>query len=319
MDSSKNKIIQWLVPALILILIPVFLGDYFLTILILISLYTYMAGSWNIIGGMGGQLSLGHGAFFGLGGYTSTVLFQHFGISPWIGIWVGVIVVVLFASFEGLLCFRYKVRGVYFALVTLAFGEVLRIIAVSTKALGGSEGIVMHLKGHSWTAFQFGSKVHYYIIISAMAIILCVLIQRWRPSQFISYLMAIREDEDVAQALGINVFKIKFLALVLSAALTALAGTFYAQYTLYIDPPSMLGMMCSIDPVIVCIIGGMGTAWGPLTGSIIFVGFMEIANSVFKGGFGGHLVLYGLLLMAVIIIFPRGLTGLFARYTSEKY
>lgn len=308
---QRNRVIFWLICLSLLCIAPFLISEYFLYILILTYLYAFLASSWNLIGGMGGQLSIGHAVFFGLGGYTSTFLFKEYELSPWIGMGIGGILACLAGAFIGLLCFRYKVKGIYFALVTLAFGEVFRIIVLNAKSLGGSEGLLVPLKGHSWSAYQFQNKIPYYFIILAMVTALLFLIQFFRSSKFISYLMAIREDEDAAQSLGIHIFKVKFWGLVISAGLTALGGTFYAQYTLYLDPPSMFGLMRSIDPVIICIIGGIGTIFGPLIGSVVFASFMEIANSIFKGGYGSsHLILYGVLLMAVIIIFPRGLDSL---------
>jgi branched-chain amino acid transport system permease protein len=318
-NTPKNKIILGLIVWAIFCLLPFWVGEYYLYLLVFTCLTAYVATSWNLIGGMGGQLSLGHAAFFGLGGYTSTILFHKYGLSPWAGMWIGLGLAVLFAGFMGLLCFRYKVRGVFFALVTLAFVEILRIITLNTASIGGSQGIIITLQGTSWSAFQFESKMPYYFIILFMLTALILTIHYFRTSRFISYLQAIREDEDVAHSLGINVFQIKFWGLVISAALTALGGTFYAQYTLYVDPPSMFGMMRSLDPVIVCIMGGMGTIIGPLIGSVVFLAFMEIATAIFKGSSGSyHLILYGVLLMVVIIIFPRGLISLFNKRSSVE-
>ena len=308
------KTVLGLIGLVLVCLWPFWLGDYYLYLLILTCLNAYLASSWNLIGGIGGQLSLGHAAFFGLGAYTSTFLFQKYALSPWLGVWIGVLIAALYGALIGLLCFRYKVRGTYFALVTLAFVEILRIVAVHLKIFGGSEGIVVELKGHSWSAFQFETRIPYYFISLIMLAGLVLTIYYFRNSRFISYLKAIREDEDVAYALGIDVFKIKFWGLVLSASLTGLGGTFYAQYVLYIDPPSVFGLSRSFDMVFICIMGGMGSIFGPLVGSVVFSAFMVIANSIFKGGYGGaHLILYGILLMVVILVFPRGLISLFYR------
>ncbi|MEW6186558.1 MAG: branched-chain amino acid ABC transporter permease [Thermodesulfobacteriota bacterium] len=318
----KNQIIKTLLGLFVVALLcwlPFLLGDYYLYLLVLTCLNAYLASSWNLIGGMGGQLSLGHAAFFGLSAYASTFLFQKFGISPWAGMWFGVLIAALYGALIGLLCFRYQVKGTYFALVTLAFVEILRIAAVHLKTFGGSEGIVVELKGHSWSAFQFETKVPYYFISLVMLAALVLVINYFRNSRFLSYLKAIREDEDVAYALGIDVFKIKFWGLVLSAALTGLGGTFYAQYVLYIDPPSIFGLTRSFDMVFICIMGGMGSIGGPLLGSVVFSAFMEIANTIFKGGYGAaHLILYGILLMVVILVFPRGLISLFNKHTSSE-
>jgi branched-chain amino acid transport system permease protein len=301
----------WLLFLALLCFLPFWVPSYFQYILILTLLYAFLAGSWNVIGGMGGQLSIGHATYFGIGAYASTILFQKYDLSPWIGMWIGGLLAASAAAFIGFLCFRYKVKGVYFALVTLAFAEISRIIAVNLKLLGKSEGILVPLKGHSWAAFQFESKLPYYFIILGMAAILFTLLQYFRSSRFISYLMAVREDEDAAQASGIDIFKTKLYGIMASGFLTALGGTFFAQYTLYIDPPSMFGMMRSFDPVVICIIGGVGTVFGPIIGSVVFTSLMEVINHILKGGFGSsHLILYGLLLMIVIIAFPQGLSSI---------
>jgi branched-chain amino acid transport system permease protein len=312
--GKRENVIFGLILLAILCVLPFFISEYVQFLLIHTLLTAYLAASWNIIGGVGGQLSIGHAAFFGLGGYTSTILFKNFGLSPWVGIWIGVIIACLVGALIGFLCFRYKVKEIYFALVTLAFCEVLRIIFLNTKSLGSSLGLLVPFKGHLWSAFQFETKMPYYYIILVMTVALFVLVQFYQSFRFVSYLMAIREDEDAAQALGIDVFKMKFLGFLISAGLTALGGTFYAQYTLFVDPPSMFGMMRSVDPIIICILGGMGTVWGPLLGSAVFTSFMEICNIIFHGGYGSsHLVLYGILLMAAILIFPQGLESLFSR------
>lgn len=295
-------------------LLPFYIPDHYLCLLILTFLNAYLALSWNIIGGMAGQLSLGHAAFFGLGGYTTAFLFQNYGLTPWVGMWIGVAVAAIYGALVALLCFRYRVRGTYFALITIAFVEVLRIIAVNLKFLGGSEGIIIPLKGHCWKSMQFENKIHYYFLILLMTAALISALHYLRNSRFISYLKAIREDEDVAQALGIDLFRTKFRGFVVSAGLTALGGTFYTQYLLYIDPPSMLGMIRSFDMVFICIIGGMGTVFGPLLGAIVFSILMEVGNLIFKGGdSANHLILYGVLLMVVIMAFPRGLISLFPK------
>jgi branched-chain amino acid transport system permease protein len=307
----NKRIGLWIIGLGFFCILPLAISSYFQYILILTFLYAFLAGSWNIIGGMGGQLSIGHATYFGIGAYTSAILFQKYGLSPWMGMWAGAALSGITAAFIGFLCFRYKVRGVYFALVTLAFAEISRIIATNSKLLGKSVGILIPLKGHSWSAWQFENKMPYYYIILGMTALLFALLQISRSSRFISYLRAVNQDEDAAHASGINVFKTKFLGLILSACLTALGGTFFAQYTLFIDPPSMFGMMRSFDPVVICIIGGIGSIFGPLLGSVVFTSFMEAINHIFKGSYGSsHLILYGLLLMIVIIIFPQGLSSL---------
>lgn len=319
--GKRTKLIFSMICLVVLCLLPFFVSGYFQYLLILTCLYAYLACSWNIIGGMGGQLSVGHAVFFGVGGYTSTILFQKYAISPWIGMWIGALLASFTGAFIGLLCFRYKVRGVFFALVTLAFGEIARIIALNTKILGRSEGLLVPPPsgGNSWSIFQFETKVPYFFIILAMTMALFFLIRLIQSSRFISYLRAIREDEDAARALGIDTFKRKFWGLVISAFLTALGGTFYAQYTLYLDPPSMFGMMRSIDSVVISIIGGIGTIWGPLIGAVVYTAFLEITTFIFKGGYGSsHLILYGILMMIIIIVFPQGIVSLFEKQNSES-
>ncbi len=283
---------------------------YFLHIFIMIFFFGYLATCWNILGGFTGQHSFGHAVFVGIGAYTSSLLFTHTGLSPWFGMWIGGFLAGLVGFFFGYLSFRYGLKGPYFLLVTIAFAEVFVYIALNLRAVGGSSGITIPLAGEAPFFFQFHGKMPYYYIIMLMlglVVWISYLIQRSRMGY---YLVAIRENEDAAQALGVNLMRYKLWATVISAFFSALGGTFYAQYILFIDPPSILGLGLSIEIVIYAIVGGIGTILGPMFGAFLLFPIAELTRSIFAGQTGGiHLMAYGLLLVVSVIFMPGGIMG----------
>ncbi len=303
----------------VLLLLPLGLDDYLLHILVLVFLYSYLSTAWNILGGYAGQHSLGHSLFLGAGAYTSTVLFANWQITPWLGMWIGGGVAALIALFVGYLCFRYGLKGPYFALVTIAFAEAALVLVVNLDFLGGARGLEVPLRGQAPLLFQFEGKAGYYYIALAMAAA-GVLITRWlNRSRFGYFLIALRENEDAAEAIGVGVLRTKIAATVLSAFLTALGGTFYAQYFTYINPRSVFGEGPSVQILLFSIIGGLGTVWGPTVGAFVLVPFGELTRVTLSGSFAGaHLLLYGTVMMLVIIFLPNGLMGLFQDWRARR-
>ena len=302
----------------VFLVIPLFVSTTILHLMIIIFFYAYLGQSWNVLGGYAGQFSFGHAAFFGIGAYTSTLLYINLGVSPWIGMWLGGVAGLLFGMFCGFLSFRYMLKGPFFALVMLAFAEMLRLIADNWDAVGAAIGILIPLKGNSLPDFQFLSKIPYYYIMLALMIASIGVGSLLHHSKLGYYLQAIREDEDAAEALGVNIFRYKMIAMGISAFMTALGGTFYAQYLLYIDPEITFGVSISIEILLRPIVGGAGTIFGPILGSFILTPLSEISKMIFRGYTGVHLIFYGMILVVVIIFLPRGLAGLIEDWWRKR-
>jgi branched-chain amino acid transport system permease protein len=300
----------------LLVLLPLFpavLNPYAVSIFTLIFFYAFLGQAWNILGGYAGQLSAGHAAFVGVGAYTSAVLAQH-GLTPWIGMLVGGALAALLGAVIGYLGFRFGLRGFYFVLLTVAFAEVCRIVASNTEAVGGALGLYITFTGDP-RQFQFQDpRAHYYI---ALALLLLATLVAWlvEGRRFGIYLGAIREDETAAEALGVDAFREKMLAMVLSSFLTGLGGTFYAFYLLSLQPGAVFGIPLSVEIILRPIVGGAGTLLGPILGSFILTPLGELSRSYFgqSGLHGAHLVVYGALLIAVVLFLPQGAYPYLAR------
>lgn len=296
---------------LLLILIPwLITSRYFLHIFIMIFFYGYLAMCWNILGGYAGQHSFGHAAFVGIGAYTSALLFAHAGVSPWFGMLIGGGVAGLVGLCFGYMSFRYGLKGPYFLLVTIAFAEVLVYTALNIRAVGGASGISIPLMGNAPKFFQFEGKIPYYYTIMIMTVGMIGITYAIQRSRIGYYWIALRENEDAAQTLGVNALRYKLWAVVLSAFFSALGGTFYAQYFMFIDPPSILGLGLSVEIVIYVIVGGVGTILGPIFGAFLLFPLAELTRAIFAGKTGGiHLMVYGIILVISIIFMPGGIVG----------
>ena len=296
--------------ALVLLLVaPPLLPPYFLEILISVMLFGYLGAAWNILGGYAGQFSFGHAAFFGIGAYTSTLLFLRLGVSPWLGMLVGGVLATAFGLAAGYLSFRYGLRGPYFSLVTLAFAEMLRVVAVNTKAVGSSLGLVIPSREAAPWQFVFGGKLPYYYVILAMAVAALWITRRIERSKLGYSLQAIRENEEAAEAAGVDALGMKLRAMAISSFMTALGGTFYAQYFAYIDPAITFGPSVSIQGLLQAIVGGAGTVIGPVLGAFVLTPVSELSRAAMRGRAGVDVMVYGLILILVISFLPRGLMG----------
>jgi branched-chain amino acid transport system permease protein len=304
-----------IVIAMMLILPLVVRSSFALEILIRVLLFAFIGTAWNLLGGYAKQLSLGHAAFFGLGAYTSTLLQIKFGISPWIGMVAGGFV-GMFASLPiGWLCFR--LRGPYFTIATIATAQVLMLVFLKFRDFAwGAEGTTIPNLGNAPLMMQFESKApYYYIVLGLLAIALAITawIERSRIGY---YLVAIGEDEDAAEAIGINVPRIKREIYMISSFLTALAGTFYTQYIYFIDPQTAFNFNISIEAALVAIVGGVGTLWGPVIGTVLLETTSALLQSWLGNSISGvQLTVYSLILMAVILWRPTGIMG----YVLEVY
>jgi branched-chain amino acid transport system permease protein len=292
-----------------LLALPPVLPKYALEVLISILFFGYLGACWNILGGYGGQFSFGHAAFFGIGAYTSTLLFLHWGITPWLGMLAGGGLATAFGLFAGYLSFRYGLRGPYFSLVTLAFAEMLRVVAVNWKAVGSSLGLVVPNRGSAPAMFLFADKLPYYYVILAMALGAVWITRVIERSRLGYALAAVRENEDAAEAAGVDALATKLRAMAVSSFLTALGGTFYAQYFAYIDPTITFGPAISIGGLLPAIVGGAGTVMGPLLGSFVLTPISEVSRAVLRGRAGADIMLYGFILILVISFLPNGLVG----------
>ena len=281
-------------------------NPFYLDVLIMILLWAMLASSWNIAGGYAGMFSLGHGAFIGIGAYASSMLFVHFKLSPWVGMIIGALAAGIVACFLGYICGRLK--GHYFALATIAFVELTNITGVQLKELTrGSEGLSIPFHP-GWLNFMFESKVTYAYIGLGFAAIFYFLSLTLERSKLGYYLVAMREDEDAAKSLAINTPLIKMISIGLSGFLAAIGGTFYAQYILFIEPDTVLSFNFSVQVALVTIVGGMGTAMGPIIGSFLLTPLSMLLRAYLGGGLAGlHIVIYGFLLIIVVFFIPDGI------------
>ncbi len=288
------------------VLVSVVKNAFVLHLLIMVFTSIALGLAWNIIGGYGGQLSFGHAAFYGIGAYTSTLLFTHFGLTPWLGMIVGGLAAVVASLILGIPCFR--LRGTYFTLATIAFAEVLRIMAVYFKELtGGSIGIVLQFKGSFWNLMFRNREPFAYIALGFMA--LAYYLSVWiENSRLGYYLTALKENEDGARALGINTYRSKLAALMISAFLTAVIGSFFAQYLTFIEPESEFSLGLSIAISLPVMIGGIGTAIGPVIGAFIITPLQELLRIYISGEYQGlQSIIYGVVLVLVVIYIPQGI------------
>jgi branched-chain amino acid transport system permease protein len=280
----------------------------FLVVALLIAL---VGQGWNVLGGYGGQYSFGHAAFFGTGAYVTGVLQVRYGVNAWVGLALGIAAGAGVGAFIGAVSFRAGLRGSYFALVTLAFAEVLRIIASVAPITGAGVGTLIKLDLR-WEAFQFQSRVPFYWIILSFVAGSLIIVRIIEVTRFGAYLVAVRENEDAARAVGIDVVRVKLIAMIVSAAITAAGGCFYAQYFLFLDAGIAYGTWISVEALLAPIIGGIGTVYGPLLGALVVRSLGEATKLVTGHAPGLDLVIYGCVLVLVVAFAPRGIAGVFS-------
>jgi branched-chain amino acid transport system permease protein len=297
---SRSVLLPLAALALLAVVPAVVSNPYVLHMLILCLLWTVLGQSWNLLGGYTGQVSFGHAAFFGIGAYTTGILVKT-GMSPaaaWWGLLLGGLAAAAASAVIGWICFR--LRGPYFALLVLALAEVLRLVALNWKQLtNGAEGILF--------IPAFNSKSWYYWIVLALAAASMALIRFVMHGKLGFYFLAIREDQDCAESLGINATKYKLISLLLSAFFTGVAGSFYMNYMGFIDPGIVFSIHdISVMMILVTMLGGVATTWGPAVGAAIYILMSEAFRTYLKSG---HLVFFGILIIVIIIFFPQGIVG----------
>jgi branched-chain amino acid transport system permease protein len=306
---SAAKLLLAAALAVIVLVLPLVSSAFAVDIYIRILLFAFIGVAWNLMGGYAKQLSLGHAAYFGLGAYTSTILQIDFNVSPWIGMLAGGGVAMLASLPIGAVCFR--LRGPYFAIATIASAQVLMLLFLKFRDFAwGAEGTTLPNLGNAPLMMQFEAKAPYYYIALGLLALGLVITHRIERSWMGYYLVAVGEDEDAAEAIGVNATRIKRNIYLISAFLTALAGTFYIQYLYFIDPPTAFSFNVSVEAALVSIVGGIGTLWGPVVGTILLEATSAMLQSWLGSGHGGvQLTVYSLILIAVILWRPAGLLG----------
>jgi branched-chain amino acid transport system permease protein len=266
-----------------------------------------LAQAWNILGGFGGQFSFGHALFFGTGAYVQAIA-QLQGLNPWIALPLALAASAAVGVFVGALSFRYGLKGSYFALVTLAFAEVFRILALSVPFTGAGVGLMVPLRA-SASNMQFASRSGYIWLVLALLVV-ALLVTAWlRHSRFGAGLQAVRDNEDAARAVGVNPFRVKLAAIALSAALMGAGGAFYVQVFQYIDPGIAYGPGTSVEALVAAIVGGMGTLWGPVLGALALHLLADLTRNLFGQLPGINMVIYGVVLVLIMMFVPRGIAG----------
>lgn len=313
MDSGMRSLALIGAFVLVVLALPLFVSSGFLLNLAIMVLYTTLIGqAWNILGGFGGQFSFGHAVFFGTGAYAMAVLQVNAGFSPWLALPCAIALGALVGTLLGALSFRYGLKGSYFALVTLAFAEVFRILANTFDFTGAGVGLQLPLQ-ESVASMQFATKAGYLYLVLLFTTA-GLLIAWWlKHSRYGAWLAAVRDNEDSAAALGVNAFRVKLVAISISGALMAAGGAFYVQLFHYIDPHIAYGTAVSVEALLAAIIGGMGTIFGPLLGAVVLQGLSELTRNYLDSAPGVSLIVYGALLVLIIMFMPRGIAGLAGR------
>lgn len=296
--------------AVLVACIPLVTSSGVLLNFVMMALYAcLMAQAWNILGGFGGQFSFGHALFFGTGAYVQSLAQLEGGLNAWAALAMAAAASSGVGLFVGALSFRYGLKGSYFALVTLAFAEVFRILALSVPFTGAGVGLMLPLR-ESFANMQFASRAGYLWLILAL-VTAALLVSAWlRHSRFGAYLQAVRDNEDAARAIGVNPFRVKLAAIGLSGAFMGAAGAFYVQVFQYIDPAIAFGPATSVEALVAAIVGGMGTLWGPILGAVALHVLADLTRNLFGALPGINMVIYGCVLLLIVMFLPRGVAGI---------
>ena len=315
--NIKNSLI--VVSILALFITPLFIkSPYYQDLLFMMFFYAVLAGAWNFIGGFAGQISLGHTAFFGIGAYTSTLLYLNLGLSPWLGMLAGALLAVLVGICIGTPCFRLKTH--FFALSTIAFAEVLRLLSIYFRNLtNGTVGLQIPFKP-GWQYLMFKDKIAYIYITLIFMLVVIFLSYIIKHSKIGYYLIALKEDQDAAESLGVKTSLYKLIALIISVFFVSIGGSLYSQYLLFIDPGTVFNFTYSVDMALFSIIGGVGTVLGPIAGAFILTPF-DILLREWLGSdlFGLNFVIYGTILVVAVIYFPSGLVPWLEKMFKNRF
>jgi branched-chain amino acid transport system permease protein len=316
---SLGQLTMGIVVLLLLIAFPLFISQpIHIHVMILVFMFGMLGVAWNIIGGYAGLYSFGQVAFFGIGAYTSSVLSVNHGINPWLGLIAGGCAAAMVAAGIGYPC--SNLRGHYFSIATIAFAEIVRIVFNNWKAVGAAEGLTLPMDNPSFSHFLFNSsKLPYYYIMLAFLLLALVVCYFVATSKMGYYFRAIKESHDVAEVLGVNVVLYRLIAVMISAFLCAMAGTFYAQYVLYIDPDSVMLLPFSVQIVLISMLGGAGSIMGPVLGAAILIPASEYTRMTLGArGTGIDMLIYGFLIMMISMYYPEGVWKLLSRIGAKK-
>ena len=318
-DLAPRNVVLFGVFLAALLLAPRFVNDYLLTVLIVILYSAYTGQAWNIMMGFAGQLSLGHAIYAGLGGYVAAVLFTRYGVGPWLGFLAAIPVCAACGAIIGFLAFRFGVSGVYFAILTIAFAEFARIGFDHLDFVNASAGLFLPVKQYTHNDLWRlrGSPTMFYYVILAATIVALILSRLLLRSRIGYFWLAIREDEQAARAAGIDTFRYKMYAVMISAAVTSFAGVFYAFFYNNLFPEQVFNISRSIEMILGPIIGGIGTLFGPILGAFVLTGLAESVTSA-MAAFGLDLpgakqIFYGICLLLVVVALPEGIWPWLAR------
>jgi branched-chain amino acid transport system permease protein len=319
--SERRRRLLFVAAALVVVAgsLPLFVHDvYVQNILVLTLMYAALSQSWNILSGYCGQISLGHALYFGLGAYTSTILFTKFGVLPWFGMLGGGVLSALIALALGYPCFR--LRGHYFVIATIVIAETALILFLNWDWVGAALGITMRVRQDSWATFQFTrSKLPYFYFALALAALTWLVTWALENSKWGYWWRAVKDNPEAAESLGVVVFHSKMAAAAVSAFFTAVGGSFYAQFVSYIDPESVMSFQFSLLMALPAVLGGIGTLWGPALGAAILIPLTELTRSYVGGsGKGIDLIVYGALIVIIALARPEGLISLFSLFTHRR-
>jgi branched-chain amino acid transport system permease protein len=306
------------VVAIAIALIPLIVKDvYIQNILVLTLMYAALSQSWNILSGYCGQISLGHALYFGLGAYTTALLFTKFGVLPWFGMLAGGALSGAIALALGYPCFR--LRGHYFVIATIVIAETAYLLVLNWEWAGAALGIDMPVRQDSWLTLQFArSKLPYFYFALVLAAVTWLVTWALEDSKWGYWWRAVKDNPEAAESLGVVVFHSKMAAAAVSAFFTAIGGAFYAQFVSYIDPDSVMSFHFSLLMALPAVLGGIGTLWGPALGAAILIPLTELTRSYMGGsGKGVDLIVYGTLIMIIALARPEGLVGLFRTRRRE--
>jgi len=319
MKTDRHHLIIFSLLLFFLVIAPLLIRDtQFQHLLIMLMLFATLSQAWNLIGGYAGQVSFGHAAFFGIGAYGAMAPLNHWGLTPWAGMLIGGLAAVLLALIIGVPVFR--LRGHYFAISTFAIAEVLRELFLSWEWVDGAFGLDAPVLDPGFYNFMFyKTKLPYHYTVLVFFVVMMFVAYRIERVRMGYYFRAIKQSLNAAEALGVNTSRYKLYAMLLSAFFTAICGSFYAQYILHIEPATVLSLDISIKIVLVTVLGGAGTLWGPLLGSAILIPLSEYTRIWLGGtGMGIDLIVLGALIVAICILEPKGIVGLFGRLSLRK-
>ncbi|MBF0506495.1 MAG: branched-chain amino acid ABC transporter permease [Nitrospirae bacterium] len=313
-NFTIRQIIAGVAILLLLIVFPLVVSQSFnVHVMILVFMFGMLGVAWNIMGGYAGMFSFGQAAFFGIGAYTSSYLLIAYGINPWIGLVAGGCAAAVVAAVIGYPC--SNLRGHYFAIASIAFAEIVRIVFNNWQMVGAAEGLSLPMQNESFANFLFNSsKLPYYYIMLAFLLVSLAVSYFIATSKMGYYFRAIRESHKIAEVMGVNVVLYRLMAIMISAFLSAMAGTFYAQYILYIDPGSVMLLATSVQIVLISMLGGAGSIMGPVIGAAILIPASEYTRvALGYKGTGMDMLIYGLLITLISMYYPEGVWKLFSR------